>query len=803
MKMKISRLLLLALMTFMIVSCDDKLSEDNINLDEMFNADTSDDESQDTDPMKVVGVKFSPDYKTFRLFTTVVRGMGPYSFTDTSRVYVKGYEVISGIENTSSGRPRLVDIINSEGVEVKRRNIKLNILIDLNLPQSVVDKECSTVKEMMTVFTNQTLFLSFMHGTEVSETMVPTDYVLDNYFVSHSDSVKYLYRSILLKKKEMQDGVGVWAGAQKKSLVIFSDDRVYSDTDEPFDPDHFELEEELVSDLPTSGDSLTIQAVHFSQTGVTDNDQGTNVLQVLCKNYHGVYQSAYDWIEMKNSILRIGEEPFISNEFVFENPDGKVYRGNPHQMKIEIYKKDNDSLIGWTSCALFLGNAYNPVIVNGYPVLWVFIQGLALSFFIFVLVYVMFQFVIPYVRYMLFRRKYIVKYIRGINMSVGNVYIDKTCYFCKAPFEDGDEVVAKCEHVMHKSCWDENDYHCPEFGRNCQHGSHYYNHKHLFDSKNASFYMRWTLIAIVAAFLVWFFYMLYATNYSSTNQELVTQMNQARLEVIGTTTIFGFHGEQLRHMPAFGLIMGFFLTLAMSVLAVRRQQLKRLVANISLRALIVGVGSYLVFLLIDTITFSLNLDAFSFLLDWIPWSLMAVMIAYISTVGTRVALRKSLVLVAAGLGVLSMYLWSFLFRGVYQLDIRSLLLISCILFAVALAVAVAAMAPKSERYFLNVKGAVKEIDVAIYKWFFNNPEEVVTLGKSIDCSLQMSWDLKGKVAPVHAEIKMVNDALRLTALEEGVIAGNKPLKVGDGIWLYHNTSFLIGDTTFTYIERDL
>ena len=76
MKMKISRLLLLALMTFLIVSCDDKMSEDNINLDEMFSSDSSDDEEKDTDPMKVVGVKFSPDYKTFRLFTTVVRGMG-------------------------------------------------------------------------------------------------------------------------------------------------------------------------------------------------------------------------------------------------------------------------------------------------------------------------------------------------------------------------------------------------------------------------------------------------------------------------------------------------------------------------------------------------------------------------------------------------------------------------------------------------------------------------------------------------------------------------------------------------------
>lgn len=802
MKMKITRLLLIALVAFMYVSCDEKMSEDNINLDEMFSADSSDDEAQNTDPMKVVGIKFSPDYKMFRLFTSVVRGMGPYSFTDTSQVYVKGYEVISGIENTSKGRPRLVKVINSEGDEVKRRNVKLNVLVDLNLPQSVVDRECNTVKEMMTVFTTN-LYVSFMHGKEVSETMVPTDYVLNNYFVSYSDSVKYLYRSIMLKKKEMQDRVGVWAPKQKMSLVVFSDDKVYSDTDEPFDPDHFELEEQLVGEKPTAGDSLSIQCVHFSESGMIESDQATNVLQVLCKNYYGVYQKTYDWIELKNSILRIGEEPFIANEFVFENPDGKVYRGNPHEMKIEVYSKKNDSLIGWANCALFLGNAYNPVIVNGYPVLWVFVQGLALALFIFMLVYVIFQFAIPYVRYLLFKRKYVVKYIRGINMSVGNVYIDKTCYFCKAPFEDGDEVVAKCEHVMHKSCWDENDYHCPEFGRNCKHGTHYYNHKNLFDSKNSSFYMKWTLLAIVAAFLSWLFYMLYATNYSMSNAELVAQMRQARLEVIGTSAVFGFQGDQSRHMPAFGLIMGFFVTLAMSVLAVRRQQLKRLLVNIFLRALIVGVASYLIFMLIGTITYSFELRALSFLFDWIPWAMMAIMIAYVSTVGTRVVLRKSLVLVAAALGVFSMYLWSFMFRGIYQLDIRALILISCILFAVGLAVAVAAMAPKSERYFLNVKGAVKEMDVAIYKWFYNNPEEVVTLGKSIDCSLQMSWDLKGKVAPVQAEIKMVNDALRLTALEDGVFVNNKMLGVGKGIWLYHNTSFLIGDTTFTYIERDL
>ena len=308
MKMKIVRLLLFALIAFPFVSCEDKMSSEDVNLDEIFSSDSSEDAEQNTEPMKVVGLKFSPDYKTLRLFTSVVRGMGSYSFTDTSQVYVKGYEVISGIENTSKGRPRLVKVINSEGDEVKRRNIKVNVLVDLNLPQNVVDKECNTVKEMMTVFTTPNLYVTFMHGNEVSETMAPTDYVLNNYFVSYPDSAKYLYRSILLKKKEMEDRVGVWSGDQKMSLVVFSDERVYSDEDEPYDPDHFELEEQLVGELPTDGDSLTIQCVHFSESGIPDSDQGANVLQVLCKNYHGLYQQRYDWVKLKNSILRLANE---------------------------------------------------------------------------------------------------------------------------------------------------------------------------------------------------------------------------------------------------------------------------------------------------------------------------------------------------------------------------------------------------------------------------------------------------------------------------------------------------------------
>jgi hypothetical protein len=102
-----------------------------------------------------------------------------------------------------------------------------------------------------------------------------------------------------------------------------------------------------------------------------------------------------------------------------------------------------------------------------------------------------------------------------------------------------------------------------------------------------------------------------------------------------------------------------------------------------------------------------------------------------------------------------------------------------------------------------VKGAVKEMDIALFKWFINNPDEVVSIGKSIDCSLQMTWDIKGQVAPVHATLRQSPIGIRLTALEEGVMVGLKPLKPGNSRLLYHNMKFTIGDTTFTYMERDI
>lgn len=55
------RLLWMALMAVCLTSCDDKVDEADINLDDIFSPERIDDEHQSEDAMKVIGVKFTPN----------------------------------------------------------------------------------------------------------------------------------------------------------------------------------------------------------------------------------------------------------------------------------------------------------------------------------------------------------------------------------------------------------------------------------------------------------------------------------------------------------------------------------------------------------------------------------------------------------------------------------------------------------------------------------------------------------------------------------------------------------------------
>ena len=735
---------------------------------------------QKKDATHVQKVVFSPDYKTFVVTTRMSEDIGPYSLTDTCQVKTLIEESAEGIAKSQHSQPRLISERNLKAENIYKSGVKTLVLIDATLPQTTLDRIRNYVIELKAVFSHDNLYAAFMRGDSVTKSMLITDYILDHYFKKDAADSVFLYRSILQKKDEMTSRQGPWSDARKMALLIFSNEKIYNETtDSPFDPNHYLLEEQMVNDV-TDPDFLASYVSMKSTQGGTNNESA--VLRQFCSRSHGIYMSSYNGTSFKNNLLTIFHISPDANEFTFENPDGKVYRGNHETLTVKFVDTKNDSIITSFSTTINEGSIYNPIIVHGEALPIIIIRSLMLALIIILGVWLLFQFVIPFIRYRIFLKRYVVRYT-GTNMGIGNTMVQEKCYLCKQPFETGEKIVVKCGHTMHKTCWDENEYHCPEYSDRCEHGTHYYNRQNLTDSRNASFYMKWIIMAIVAAWLAWLGFIV--KDFS------ITKFFVSKL----------IPEESISPLASFGLFIGFFLTLGISVLSTKIVNVHYNEMGILLRAVLAALGCYLVFLFSNILVIAADIQILGFLIEWISWTISGFIITLCGTYGTRIKLRKSLLLPGIAVCILSMYAWWLFFDA--DIDYRVLLLFSFIFYAVGLAVSVATLAPRSERYFLRVQGAVKEMDIAIYKWFRNANDRVVTLGKSVDCSLQLSWDIMGHVAPVNAEIRLYKQVPYLVALEEGVFISGKPVVIGKKVWLSHGKSFTIGNTTFTYIEKDL
>ena len=797
---KVYTLLLTALMCFSLMGCDE-LFPSMKDVDGMFDGLSGKEASSNSAFLEVKHVEFSPNYKHFFVDVVQKRDIGPYDLSDSTVVKTKASETI---DETILGRESalaLTGIENVEAREISKLGIKMLVLADLTLGDSAVAYQRETLGEMRSSFGHDNLFVAFMYGDSLTETMPVTDYVISNYFVSKPAETKLLYRSVLAKKSEMTRRQGVWANAKRMTLVILSDAVLYQEDNAPIDPDHFILQQQLLAP-----DTLTSKYFSAYYVNISDNnmpaDNSVVPLKVFCQNTGGVSMDKLDWTELKNCILGENGRELVTYRLQFVNPDGKVYRSVKRKLELAFYDAKSGKPITSTELTYSAGKVYDPIIVNGPPLWMVVIKGCVFGLVLMGLVYLVFQIIIPYVRYRLFLKKYVIEY-QGGNMSVGNVMVSESCYLCKDKFEEGDQIVVKCEHTMHKSCWDENEYHCPEYGRHCQEGSHYYNRHNLLDFRNASFYLQWIMAGLLAALLAWVVFTILLHPWS----DMVLEPTFLKTQGVASGTpealkVMDEKASALDQFPLFGLLIGFFLTFGLAAMAISNRNPLQRIGEIFIRSILAAVCSYLIFALVEWLCFAFGIEEYEMYVDLIPWTLSSFVITYVSTAGTRIRLKMRMVLASVALSVLSMLVWNLFFSNTF-LDFRVLLLLSFFVYAVSLAVFIAQAAPRSERYFLRIQGAVKETDVALYKWFLANPEYVVSIGHAAECALQMSWDVSGYVAPHQADVVMYKGAPCLIVLEEGVFRKNqKPLKVGDKLWLSHGVSFVIGKTTFTYIEKD-
>ena len=797
MKNKIQTYLLAIVTTLLLTGCDQLVSyfatPDNLDFIGSSSADQK-------EIIQVHQVTFSPDYKTFSVTTRMNGDIGPYSLGDSTKVRIEVNSSIGGVTENKYSRPHLTKVINTKAENIAKKDVQVLALIDLTQSQETLDNIKDYLVELSAVFNDSNLYVAFAYGDSISRSLLATDYILDKHIVSAHQKHVFLYRAIVQKYDEMMSHQGPWANAKRMALLTFSDSEVYdNNTNMPIDPDHYTFEEEMAQRGNHPDPNMTVCYASMNTSSQDANSQDILVLKHFCHMTNGIYMRPYSGNDFKNCILEAFSISPDANEFVFEKPDGKVYRGSFETLNVKFYSQQADSLIASFTTLINEGDFYNPIIVHGLARPVVILIGIIIAIVISGILWLLLQYLVPFIHYKYFCHKYVMRY-SGHNMGLGANMVAESCYLCKEPFEVNDEIVVKCSHTMHKECWDENGYHCTEYSDRCKHGSHYYNSKNLSDKHNAPFFTKWVLAGVAATTFAWMQFIF--------RSHRVTEWLATHLSLLLTGIESGspeatalFNDNPVSPMPSFGFSGGFFMTLAVALLSTKLVNVRHNFVSYLSHALVAAVLCFLSFLFTNVLVISSGISDYAFLVEWIPWVISAVIIAACGTHGTRVVLRKRLIIPCVFITIFANYiLWMF-YSGF--LDYRLMQLQTFLFYGCGLMLCIAMVAPRSERYFLRVEGAVKEMDIAIYKWFRNDPNRVVTIGKSVDCSLQLSWDLMGDIAPIHAEIRMRHNIPYLTAIEDGVIVNGKPVEVGHEVWLYHGTSFSIANTTFTYFEKDL
>ncbi|MCR4766208.1 MAG: FHA domain-containing protein [Bacteroidaceae bacterium] len=767
---------------------------------------------------EVNNLEYSDDYKYMNVTVKYNSATATVELSDTAAVSVRVSQkagLTRGVMIDDKRPPILTKIENIAKEEMLSYHVKILMLIDLSLPQNVVDSELDAVRQARALLGPELLYVAFMQGDQVSETYQATDYILDNYFKSDAKPYIYLYRSVLEKLKEVTDSTSVFADAEHKGVIILSAGDTY-DGDRPLDPRHFNVQQGLAELAPLLVENnVTISFTKYSNNGGSNannvhsfeseesygSQQELGVLRLLCNQTNGLFQSSFNWKALRDDFMHDHQIDYDDYKFYFVMPDNKVFRGNRMSLNLDFINKDTDEIISTCRVEYSFGSVFYPIIIGGKDINKVFAEGLLVAFLLCLAIWLALQIVVPWIRYQIFLHKHVIRY-QGPQMSKDGVLVSELCYLCKAPFQIGDEVVTKCSHTMHKECWDDNGYQCPEHSRNCKHGSHYYNSHNLLDVRNATFYMQWILAGILAGLFAWLFFM--ARVHFFNNEFLTSILFFVNDIEPGTPEANRFlidNSVHLDYQPSFGFSVAFFVTLFLSILSLRNVRWQNRAVNVLVRACVAGALGYFIFLINCIVAVMLGIKTNLILLDWIPWILMTGVIMCCVTWHTRVRIRSIWLAAACLLGIVSMYMWMLIYHDTL-VDFRLYLLISFLFTTTVLAICIAFETPMSEHYFLQTSGAIKQMDIALYKWLRADPSSVVTLGQSVDCSIHLSWDISGNVAPVHAEIYLRNGTVRLKALEKGVLYNGRPLLQGHSEPLSHGNYFSIGNTTFRYLEKD-
>lgn len=706
-----------------------------------------------------------------------------------------------------------VDIVDITDQRESSNNQSIVILVDMgrSVTEQQWDQEVDALYKFYDELPKARVYVSAMDENVTDTQHIETRNDLENWTrikrpnFDEQRTEKKLYKAISSKLEEMS-GVGKlcypdipWNTALRdstdKMLFVLTNGKIDEFTAEFFNDKIY------LGDLEANPKvkSIPIFCIYFG--GDNLDEEAKSELNYICAGSgsefeKGLFYESSQLESMKSVILQSIDNLKYDYQLVLQNKAGKIYNGQHLIIEAKIGNSINKAS---GEVSYWFGSMAKPIKVGKGDYRWRkalfgFIFG---SIFI-VLAYLFIQYLLPFLQYKLFLRKYVMTYSKYCDKSRGkDDKIMQRCYYCKDDFQNDDLVVTKCEHTVHWDCWVENRNRCPEYGGNCKKGIYYYNTDKLSDERNAPYFTKWLIFGLIGGMISWILYQIIPHDFIMPGfiDTIVYAINPLK-DSITPGQLFAFRNK-IQGMLLCGLIFGFCITFVFLYIIEFRKKSWKNITYILVKSIINSIIGFMSFLLGAIVIVATGQSSSCFWIDWIPWLIFGCAITWMISFKTEIKFKNALIggLISVILSFINLFVVNFPMVGMF----------SFMIYGAGLGTAIAVVHFVSEKYFLHIEGDMKPRDVAIYKWMsvsggFNR----VSIGKSVDCIIEMNWDNSPDIADKAVEIYLEYDRPYCYVMADGVHVGsnNWPMKNGEIMPLTHGTSFSIGKTKFTYIEKD-
>ncbi len=692
-----------------------------------------------------------------------------------------------------------------------------SVLIDLSIPQGGKEQIYNIVGKLIESAPDSCVYLSFFGNNVTNSELVNVEnYKSLKHKFTESSENKYFYSGIFSKLYEFSDEysdlvslIKAQEGYQKnheiKNRAKVNKDKniLFVFTEGSKRPSDEDLSFVEITEYIESAQMLPkVFALYYTEEGDELNIKKT--LEGICtpRNVNGVeitekkgkYLASNDMHQVLRNFEEVVNEASYDYAYRYKVGKDKIYS---RRVNYSAEWKGTD--IG--SAEFSIGTAENPWPLREEETIDIvlkYLYAILIMFGTIAFFFIIAKIIVPLIRSKIFASKYYKKYVVEPNIS------RRICPYCKQDIQPGAKIVAKCKHIMHLSCWIQNGYKCAEYGQNCKDGiQKHIDWKDLFTINSLKDCSQ-TISGIVAGFISWIIYEFFGRGFFDGLSELIVNMCYGKDAGISTLYV-----DCLNKTSAFltiGLLLGFFLSLIFRYNdEYKKKDLKiwTKIIGLSLLTGIIGLVAFAIGACILCVLLSV-LD-----ITYIPWYcsfpaylMFSISVSLALIIKSTIPVKSALLggLCSAIIGFIVLYCSS---RATHTNGWMNLLL-DFIIYGGGLGASLVTVRMLAEKYFLIIQNGVRAGQkIPIHKWM--NAGNMVSIGMTGECEIQMNWEKSNKVAKIHVQLFIDQDRQlpMIKPLATGVIYNNRAeLPVGKSSVLSNGDTFKIGDTIFLYKENE-